>query len=199
MTAPRTCRACGTTLSPDVRWCLRCYEPVRELAPREPQLAPLSTATVPRVERPRSRWKAGATTFGPVGRITITLIVLLFAPTSLDPISIFVYWPCYLGLASVVLRSTWANDLVDLPGAGDAIGDDAPREGVPRLAPVEEPGTPARAPIPRSTMIAWVTLAVLGGGLGVVWASSGHVGRGLVGVGASILALALWIAWVIRS
>ena len=34
MTAPRTCRACGAPLAGNVRWCLRCYEPARELTPR---------------------------------------------------------------------------------------------------------------------------------------------------------------------
>jgi hypothetical protein len=179
-------------------WCLRCYEPVRQLTPREPQLAPLPTATVPRVERPRSRWKAGATTFGPVGRIAITIIVLLFAPTSLDPISLFIYWPCYLALAFVILRSTWANDLVDLPGAGEDAGGDA-SAGMPRLAPGEVVAPPVRAPLPRSTLIAWVALAALGGSLGFVWAPSGHVGRGIVGIVASLAALVLWLAWVLRG
>ena len=34
MTAPRTCRACGAPIAGNVRWCLRCYEPARELTPR---------------------------------------------------------------------------------------------------------------------------------------------------------------------
>lgn len=180
-------------------WCLRCYEPVRQLTPREPQLAPLPTVAVPRVERRHSRWKAGATTFGPVGRIAITVVVLLFAPTSLDPISLFVYLPGYLAIAFVVLRSTWANDLVALPGTLEGTGGDTSREAMPRLAPAEAPTLPVRTPIPRSTMIAWVVLAVLGGALGVVWTTSGNVGRGIIGIGASIAALVLWFASILRG
>ncbi len=180
-------------------WCLRCYEPVRQLTPREPQLASLPTAAGPRIERPRSRWKAGATTFGPVGRIAITVLVLLFVPTSLDPISLFLYLPCYLVIAFIILRSTWANDLVDLSRAGEGSEVAASREGMPRLAPSEVPAPRVRTPIPRSTMIAWVVLAVLGGALGVVWTTSGDVGHGIIGICASVTALVLWIGWVLRG
>ena len=79
MTAPRTCRACGANLKGDVMRCLRRYALVRQLTPRPPQL-PTVHFVQPKDERPMSRWKAGATTFGPVGRIAITALVLLFAP-----------------------------------------------------------------------------------------------------------------------
>ncbi len=79
-------------------WCLQCYEPVRQLTPREPPLPGIQFMP-PKDEAPMSRWKAGATTFGPVGRITITLLVLLFAPWSMDGFAIIVLWPPYLVLA----------------------------------------------------------------------------------------------------
>jgi hypothetical protein len=171
-------------------WCLRCYEPVRQLTPREPQLPALPSVTVPRVERPRSRWKAGGTTFGPVGRIAITVLVLLFAPTSFDLVALVTFWPCYLALAFVVLRSTWSSDYVDLPGAGDHAGADAPDAGPERFPAVREP-------IPRSTIVAWSLLIVLGIGVAVVFFTSGHVGQGLIGIGASLVALVMVLRWAI--
>jgi hypothetical protein len=93
MTAPRACRSCGAPLPRDVRWCLRCYTPVAELTPRERQLPPVEHAEDPPPWANRSplrdnrgtpptysRWRAGPTTFGPVGRIAITVVVLLVFP-----------------------------------------------------------------------------------------------------------------------
>ena len=77
MTAPRTCRACGAPLHGDVRWCLHCYEPARELTPRAAVWAqgefvdnPIHTGgPVPHW----SRWEKTATTFGPWGRIGLSV------------------------------------------------------------------------------------------------------------------------------
>jgi hypothetical protein len=110
-----------------------------------------------------------------------------------------VYLPCYLVIAFVVLRNTWANDIVDLPGTPDGAVAEGSRDGMPRLAPAESPPPSVRTPIPRSTMIAWGALAVLGGALGVAWTTSGHVGRGIIGIGASIAALVLWFASILRG
>jgi hypothetical protein len=85
-----------------------------------------------------SRWKAGATTFGPVGRIAITLLVLLFAPCSMNGFAIFVLWPPYVVLATLVLRATWKRDHVQsMTVAEMAVA------GRPSLAP---PETPMRVP-----------------------------------------------------
>ena len=107
------CHGCGADLRPDVRWCLRCYAPVRHLSPREPQLPTVNF--VHRNERARSRWRAGATTFGPAGRLVVTAIVLLLAPWSAGAVTVIVVWPCYLVLAAIVLHSTWRRDLVRTP------------------------------------------------------------------------------------
>jgi hypothetical protein len=81
MPAPRTCRACGAPLLPDVRWCGRCHEPVCEFSAR----APLHDGDF--VAMPRhtggaaphwSRWGKDATTFGPRGRVGITATLVLF-------------------------------------------------------------------------------------------------------------------------
>jgi hypothetical protein len=115
MTASRTCRACGANLRGDVMWCLRCLEPMRQLTPREGDI-PVASFVNTRPEAARSRWKAGATSFGPMGRIAITVGVLLFFPPTLgNPVTLFVYLPAYLAIAAMVLRSTWKKDVVERP------------------------------------------------------------------------------------
>jgi ribosomal protein L40E len=111
MTAPRVCRTCGADLPPDIRWCTRCYEPVRELSPRAP-IHDGDFVDRPVHERgaiPRwSRWEKTATTFGPWGRIGAT--VLVFA-TLLPAIAFngFVYAICFPVAATVLLREIWAK------------------------------------------------------------------------------------------
>jgi hypothetical protein len=79
MPPPRTCRACGADLPTDVRWCSRCYEPVREFSPRAPIHRgdfvdrPIhERANVPRW----SRWEESATTSGPWGRLVATVLLV---------------------------------------------------------------------------------------------------------------------------
>jgi hypothetical protein len=87
MPAPRTCRNCGTALPPDVRWCGLCYEPVREFTSRAPLHEripkPAPTRRI-RIGSPAagrsggrySRWERTPTTFGPVGRSVLTVLVV---------------------------------------------------------------------------------------------------------------------------
>lgn len=125
MTAPRTCRACGAPIGGDVRWCLRCYEPVRELTPREPQLPPLPTVRQPTPEPVTSRWRRGPTTFGPVGRILLTAILALFAPwhglvgfgSALGPLTLW-YLLGYTLVAVLLLRHIWRREPVADPARG---------------------------------------------------------------------------------
>jgi hypothetical protein len=188
MTAPRTCRACGANLKGDVMWCLQCYAPVRQLTPREPQL-PTAYLVQPKDERPMSRWKAGATTFGPVGRIAITLLVLLFAPWSMNGIAIFVLWPPYLVIATLVLRTTWKRDHVQTMTVAEmAVA------GRPSWAPSE-----SRMRIPRSTVVAWLLLVTLGLGVAFVWATGGQTVHALIGICASLVALVLALRWLGRA
>jgi hypothetical protein len=187
MTAPRTCRACGADLKGDVMWCLRCYEPVRHLTPREPPL-PTVHFLQPKDEGPMSRWKAGVTTFGPVGRITITVLVLLFAPWSLNGFAIFVLWPPYLVLTGLVLHGTWRMDHVQTRTIAQIAAAARPSNGAPAI----------RTPIPRSTVVAWLLLVTLGLGVGIVWASSGQTIRAVIAIGASLTALVLAVRWLVR-
>jgi hypothetical protein len=168
-------------------WCLRCFEPVRGLTPREGQLpavGPVNRGPV----LARSRWKAGATSFGPVGRIMITIGVLLFFPPlgSLgSPMTLFIYLPSYLAIAAVVLRSTWKKDVVERP------------------LPVEQPpGEPEPQPIveplPTSTIVIWCVLIAIGLGVASAWTATGSQGRGLMGIAASLAALVLAMRWFAR-
>ena len=96
MTAPRICRACGTPSSGNVRWCLRCYEPARELTPRAPIWGEGSFVDVS-IVRGRSvphwsRWEKTSTTLGPVGRTAWTFAVVAFLLSSVlgSPITLLV-------------------------------------------------------------------------------------------------------------
>src|SRR5436190_7302305 len=111
MTASRTCRACGAELSPEVRWCTRCYEPVQELSPRA-AIHDRDFVGVPIHERgniPRwTRWEKTATTFGPWGRIvaTVVLFLTLIPAISMNAIVYLVTFPFF---AAVAAREIWAK------------------------------------------------------------------------------------------
>jgi hypothetical protein len=185
MTASRTCRACGADLRGDVMWCLRCLEPVRQLTPREGNISVASFVNS-RPDAARSRWKAGATSFGPVGRIAISVGVLLFFPPTLgNPVTLFVYLPAYLAIAAVVLRSTWKKDVVERP-----VPVEEPA-GEPRPEPVVEP-------VPTTTIVAWSVLIAIGLGVAIAWTAMGSQGRGLIGIGVSLAALVLAFRWFMR-
>jgi rhodanese-related sulfurtransferase len=129
-----------------VSWCLRCYEPVRQLTPRERPLPPLAEVEEPPEWVPRSplrgleppvysRWRAGPTTFGPVGRIVLTLLLAVAFPwgalTTFDPLRL---WGMlgYGVVAALVLRSAWRKERVPdrRPGPLTSL-----RERVARRAP----------------------------------------------------------------
>jgi hypothetical protein len=106
MPAPRACRSCGAALPVDIRWCTRCYEPVRELTPRAPihEGDFVGSPVHERGDIPRwSRWKKTATTFGPRGRLVATALLLL---TILPAISLkgIVYLVTFPFFAAVVPR-----------------------------------------------------------------------------------------------
>lgn len=184
VTAPRTCRACGAELHGDVMWCLRCYEPVHQLTAAQPQL-PVVHPVPGGDGRPHSRWKAGATTFGPLGRVVVTALVLAFAPTSLgNPLTLVVYLPAYLVIAAKILRSTWRKDLVATPT---------------RLAPSGERPEPVREPVPISTVVGWGVLITLMIGVGIAWTATDQEGHGIIAMVASLVALLLAVRWLPRG
>ena len=175
---------CGAELTGDVMWCVRCYEPVRQLTPRAPGLAVSSPALLRGDIRPRSRWKAGATTFGPVGRIVVTALVVAFAPWPqiASPIGLAVLWPAYLLIAGAVLRSTWKRDLVERRLPASAADD-------------EDRPEPVRAGMPRSTMWAWLGIGLLSLGVAILWTTTGEPAHGILGIVTSIGLLIVAMRW----
>jgi len=131
--AARTCRACGTGLPGDVRWCALCYEPVREFTPRAP-LHAAGTIAGPLVHTggnaPHwSRWEKSATTFGPTGRIVASGMLFLTLPLAWS-FGLILYVVLFPVVAVTVLASIWAKGWVvpdepDLPPLPDAPRHDA--------------------------------------------------------------------------
>jgi hypothetical protein len=56
-----------------------------------------------------SRWRKTDTTFGPVGRVSITLVIVLIAAFSIVSGDIFAIGPLCFILPPLVLRSVWAK------------------------------------------------------------------------------------------
>src|SRR5439155_1986396 len=79
-----TCRSCGARVSPDLAWCGLCFTPVRADAgaPVRPEALPSWVqarvrATLESEPEPvLSRWHAGETSFGGLGRFLLSFGVL---------------------------------------------------------------------------------------------------------------------------
>jgi hypothetical protein len=112
MPAPRACRSCGADLAPDVRWCTFCFEPVTQFAARERLHDGFVGGLSPDVRS--SRWaKAGPLTFGPIGRVLMTVLVLLMGPWGSITFFTLMYVPIWLGLSTVVLKHVWRRVPLD--------------------------------------------------------------------------------------
>jgi len=170
-------------------WCLRCYEPVRQLTPRDPG-EPTVTFLRDHDDGPeRSRWKAGVNTFGPFGRVLVTVLVLLIAPLSLNLVSIVVLLPCYLVLASVVLHAVWKKDRVLTTSHAEVVAkSSSPGEPVP----------PAPVPIPRSTIVAYVVGGLLLAAAGIVWSTTGEDLHAALAVCGALGLLVVVVRWLLR-
>ena len=72
------CSNCGATLAAGAEWCGQCLTPVKPPG-KEPEMSTyLRTQIAPKaptIEASYSRWKAGPDSFGPVGRVLLTLCV----------------------------------------------------------------------------------------------------------------------------
>ena len=113
MPAPRTCRTCSTPLSPDVRWCGLCKEPVREFAPREPVHTGGFVGDV-HTDARYSRWRSSPTAFGPAGRLLATLTVILLGPWGTTSTFTLLYTPVWILLSVVALRHIWQRQRLDV-------------------------------------------------------------------------------------
>jgi hypothetical protein len=110
-----TCDGCGATARPDAQWCGQCYRSFLD-ARRPEHLGHGPQRTVPQqlTARPavHSRWRKSSTTYGPLGRMLWTLLVVLVAGLcwfSADPFAI-AGW-CLIA-APLILRSVWSKSRV---------------------------------------------------------------------------------------
>jgi hypothetical protein len=166
-----------------------CKEAVREFAPRP--TAPAAYVGVPSHTIRTSRWRATELTFGPVGRIMTTVVmlaVLVVGWNSTGGASPFGLW-FFMGwfiVASMVLKQTWQKV---------------------RLDPDEAPGRRARltSRFPRlarpvSGSLVGVALAVIGATV-IVAAypqldTLGRFGLFVVGVMTAVSAVLIWLTGV---
>jgi hypothetical protein len=141
MPSPRACRACGKVLLPDLRWCPVCYEPITEFAARAPLHrgdfvgSPIPTGGhIPHW----SRWEKSATTFGLIGRVVATMLLLV---TLLPAITSggFMYLIAFPIAAAVVLNAVWAKGWV-VPDEPDLPPLPASEVGQPPLTRGEQIG-----------------------------------------------------------
>ena len=104
-----SCSACGATVRHGASWCGQCHLVV---VADKPTGRFVPTAGPPRSAQVTSRWRSTATTFGPVGRVSWTVGVLLVAALALfsrDPFAILGW--CLIA-SPLILRSVWARGRV---------------------------------------------------------------------------------------
>ena len=186
MPSPRACRHCGTALPGDVRWCSMCKEAVVEFAPRP--VTPTPYVGTPSHTVRTSRWRATDLTFGPIGRLTVTVVVFLVlivgwqSAGGASPTGLWFFMGWFI-VASMVLKGTWQKV---------------------RLDPDEAPGQRARfaARFPRlggaiNGSILRVALVVVAATVAVIayWQGDtlGRFGLLVVGVMTAVSALLIWL------
>jgi hypothetical protein len=131
------CRSCGAPLPPDLGWCQRCLAPVTPHAVRPPIHEPGSYVGAPIATPRTSRWRAGPTTFGPLGRILCTVAVVSFFPWwGLGGFNPLFLWTLmgWLIFATVFVRSIWQPARIlhgEEPTAGERFRERHPLLGRP--------------------------------------------------------------------
>jgi hypothetical protein len=205
MPAPRTCRNCDAALPPDVRWCGLCYEPVREFTSR----APLNER-IPEPERTRrirlgspaagrtggrySRWERTPTTFGPVGRSVLTVLLVGWMVSAFFTMFV-VFWLILASVGGWILREVWKPGWVPVERIVESV--------TPMPVRSERHPEPVTAPaptwVPLRTKVAWVGLGgvVLGASFGFAYGN--ETVQAIVLMGASLTLLVGWFAFVSRS
>ena len=156
-----TCRSCGAALRPDLAWCGTCNARVTTFAARPALHEPGSYVGTPMPDVRTSRWHAGPTTWGPVGRLVATGLLLLIFP-----------W----GAIVLPLRSIWRKTRV---------AEDAPPTALDRFR--ERHPVLGR----ELRLAPWAKVAVVAlGGLGAIaaWLTLDTVDR-LVWIGVIVLAV----------
>jgi hypothetical protein len=178
-----------------------CKERVREFASREaihdpappagPERRIRLVAPDERSDGQFSRWEAGPTSFGPVGRLTITVLVVAWLVWCATNNFIILCLP--IGIAGgVVLRDVWKRTWIPSGSGGQGTpGSSAPDTGQ-RAAGREPRPAPAPIEIPTRTKVAWVCFGVVGLAACLGFAYGGVEVKAAVLMAASLSALALW-------
>ena len=124
-----------------VRWCGQCYAPVVELTPREPVHRGDFVDRNHGVEHRWSRWRRSAATFGPLGRVVWSVLVVGSLAWAFFTV-FFVAWFCLLGIGIVVLRDIWQPARVLPARRSPRSGSLRTRKGsVETKAPLTKTGT----------------------------------------------------------
>ena len=101
-----TCPSCGAAARPDAAFCGQCHAVFG--APTAPVVGRMVPAAGgPAVTPVYSRWRGGPTSMGPVGRISWTVGVLLFAGLTIFSGDIFAIAIWDLLVGPLILRSVW--------------------------------------------------------------------------------------------
>ncbi len=192
MTAPRICRSCGAALPGNVRWCLQCYEPTRELTPRAATWAPGEFVDNP-IHRSGlvphwSRWEKSPTTMGPVGRIVATIVFLLTVPGAMSSGG-FLYVLFFPVTAAVVLPAIWAKGWI-VPGDTDDV----------RPATADKPDPHPEPPMTKGMLVwrgIWIA-GVFAACLIFAYSPSMEARAGVLALAALIGIVAFWRSFFVR-
>ena len=92
-------------MRPGVTWCGQCFAPVQGEPPAVPAAPPAPPTQL------YSRWQGGPTSFGPVGRIVLTLLLLAFEYW-LYRFNVFGFVTTMVLLVPLVLRDVWKRSPV---------------------------------------------------------------------------------------
>jgi hypothetical protein len=80
-----TCSRCGAKVYAEAAWCGQCFAPLTQEPDPAPEDRPLGSSLSARMPGPKepahvptfSRWRGGPTSFGPVGRIVLSVLAVL--------------------------------------------------------------------------------------------------------------------------
>jgi len=134
----RSCPSCAARVADDLEWCNQCYsalpavQPPADAAPAEGERPLWTRAHIGnppvRIEPEFSRWRGGATSFGPLGRGLLTLGVivmlivgypilrgLIFTVIGMDTGSglIFLYALAAIPCAAYLLTRVWKRERIN--------------------------------------------------------------------------------------
>jgi hypothetical protein len=141
-----------------------------------------------------SRWERTPTTFGPVGRSVLTVVLVAWIVSAFFTMFV-VFWLILASVGGWILREVWKPGCVPVERIVESA---APMPVRVELHP--EPGTaPAPRWIPLRTKVAWVGLGgvVLGASLGFAYGN--ETVQAVVLMGAGLTLLVGWFAFVSRS